>query len=463
MLSETQIERILLAALSRGGDFSEIYIEKSSGSGISMINGKLEKSSSGMDFGVGIRILEGTKCVYVYSNSLDEDTLVRMALDASSSLRSVPVGLSVILTPRQSFVSNPRCSADETDKSRKIELLRRATAAASEYHSSISQTVTGFSDGKKSVWVANSEGLYRSDERSCARFVVEAIASSATEKQSGYFGPGAGGGFSFFEDYPVEETARKAADVAVTMLSAAECPSGRMPVVIENGFGGVIFHEACAHALEATSVGVGASVFTDKLNQRIASDIVTAYDDGTIPNAWGSLLMDDEGEDTVKNLLIENGVLKGYMIDRLGSRRMGMPATGSSRRSSYQYAPTSRMTNTFIAAGKDVPADIIRDTEYGLYAKNMGGGSVDPATGEFNFAVNEAYLIRNGEIAEPVRGATLIGKGAEILTEIDRVGNNPALAQGMCGSSSGSIRVNVGQPTIRVKEITVGGRSSDEG
>ena len=251
---------------------------------------------------------------------------------------------------------------------------------------------------------------------------------------------------------------RQAARSAHTMLHAKNCPAGKMTVAIDNGFGGVICHEACGHSLEATSVAKGNSVFTGKLGEQIASTKVTAIDDGTIPNAWGSLNIDDEGTPTQKNVLIENGILKSYMIDKLNARRMGMKVTGSGRRQSYKYAPTSRMTNTYIANGDNTPEEIIASISDGLYAKKMGGGSVNPVTGEFNFAVSEGYLVKNGEIQEPVRGASLIGKGSEILMNIDMVGNNMTQGQGMCGSSSGSIPTNVGQPMIRVSEITVGGR-----
>jgi TldD protein len=266
------------------------------------------------------------------------------------------------------------------------------------------------------------------------------------------------GGYEFVEGLDMEKLGRDTAHTAVTMLKADLCPSGRMPVIIDNGFGGVIFHEACGHSLEATSVAKKASVFADKLGQKIASDVVTAIDDGTQPNDWGSLNIDDEGALTQKNVLIENGILKSYLVDYLNGLKMGMPSTGSGRRESYKYAPTSRMTNTYIANGTEKKEAIIGDTEYGLYCKQMGGGSVQPSTGEFNFAVLEGYMVRNGKIAEPVRGATLIGKGSEVLLDIDRVADNMTQAQGMCGSLSGSVPTNVGQPLIRVKQMTVGGR-----
>lgn len=274
----------------------------------------------------------------------------------------------------------------------------------------------------------------------------------------GFFAPGRRMGMEMFETVDPKVVGARAAKQAVTMAGAGYCPAGVMTVAIENGFGGVIFHESCGHSLEATSVAYGQSQFAGKLGQKIANEKVTAIDDGTIPNAWGSVNIDDEGTPAQKNVLIENGVLKSYMIDKFNARRMGMAPTGSSRRQSFAYTPTSRMTNTYIAPGTDKNEDIIASMEYGLYAKEMGGGSVNPVTGEFNFAVNEGYIVRNGKICEPVRGASLVGKGSEILQNIDMVGTDLDMGQGMCGSSSGSIPTNVGQPLIRVSSITVGGR-----
>ena len=231
-----------------------------------------------------------------------------------------------------------------------------------------------------------------------------------------------------------------------------------MPVVIAGGFGGVIFHEACGHSLEATSVEPGMSEFAGKLGQQIAAPCVTAIDDGTMPGEWGSENIDDEGMPTTRLVLIENGVLKNYMVDRLNGLKMGMAPTGSGRREGYAYAPTSRMRNTFIAPGQDDDDEMIRTMGDGLYAAQMGGGSVNPATGEFNFAVQEGYLVKDGKIVSPVRGASLIGRGSEILMRIDRVGRNMTMGQGMCGSMSGSVPTNVGQPMIRVSRLTVGGK-----
>ena len=336
--------------------------------------------------------------------------------------------------------------------------MKIAYNAAKDYHNEISQVSVGYADKEQNVLIANTEGLYVEDKRIRTRLYINAVASANGENQTGTEGPGRRTGFEMFKYIDPEYYGREAAKTAYTMLHAKNCPAGKMTVAIDNGFGGVIFHEACGHSLEATAVAKGNSVFTGKLGQQIASTKVTAIDDGTMPNYWGSLNIDDEGHPTQKNVLIENGILKSYLVDKLNGRRMGMESTGSGRRQSYKYAPTSRMTNTYIANGDNTPEEIIASISDGLYAKKMGGGSVNPVTGEFNFAVSEGYIVKNGAIQEPVRGASLIGKGSDILMDIDMVGNNMSQGQGMCGSVSGSIPTNVGQPMIRVKEITVGGR-----
>jgi TldD protein len=313
-------------------------------------------------------------------------------------------------------------------------------------------------DVDHNILIATSEGLYAQDRQIRTRLMIEAVAEKDGETQTGSCRPGRRMGLEMFETIDPKAVGREAARQAVVMAGAGYCPAGVMPVAIGNGFGGVIFHEACGHSLEATSVAYGRSQFTGKLGQQIANAKVTAVDDGTIPGAWGSINIDDEGTPARKTVLIENGVLKNYMIDRFNSRRMGMEPTGSARRQSYAYTPTSRMTNTYIANGSDNNDDIIASMEYGLYAREMGGGSVNPTTGEFNFAVREGYIVRNGQICEPVRGASLVGKGSDVLMNIDMVGTDLDMGQGMCGSSSGSIPTNVGQPLIRVSSITVGGR-----
>lgn len=459
MLKKTVVENTLTAALETGADFAELYVEETKRNQIAMVNGKVETALGGLDYGAGIRLFFGNRVIYAFTNDTSEKNLVRIAKETAATAKGAKLYTLQEWQKNRYWRVNPiALLPNEIEKRRKAQYLEAASAAAFDYDSRISQTRTGFLDVTKDVLVANSLGVWAEERRVRSRFTVEAVASSQTEKQSGYLGPGASVGFELFEQIDVEDVAREAARMAVTMLMAKPCPAGRMPVVIDNGFGGVIFHEACGHGLEATAVARNASVFAGKLGQQIASPLVTAIDDGTIPNGWGSANMDDEGTPTRKNVLIEKGVLKSYLVDKMNGRKMGMEPTGSARRENYRFAPTSRMTNTFLAPGSTSPEEIIKDTPWGLYAKQMGGGSVDPATGAFNFAVLEAYLIRNGEICEPVRGATLIGKGAEVLMKIDQVGNNLKRAQGMCGSISGSIPTDVGQPMIRVSEMTVGGR-----
>ncbi len=460
MLSQASIERILSAALSVGGDFSEVFIQHKKSSGVALLNGVVESTTSSIDCGIGIRILKGDKCVYVYSNDVNnEEKLVRMARSASSSLKAAEPGRTVYLKPMIEYHSLPyQISPTSVSKSEKVYKLRKAGEAAKNYSSLITQTSASTVNGETDIWIANSDGLYVQDHRCRTRMTITAISSKGNDKESGYYGPGSGEGYEFFERCDLEALAVDAARIASTMIDAKPCPSGKMPVVIGNGFGGVIFHEACGHALESTFVGVKSSCFTDMKGKQIASPIVSAYDDARIDHEWGSYAVDDEGTPSSTTLLIKDGILNSYLIDKIGSRRIGEPSTGCARREDYSYAPTSRMSNTFIANGTSDPESIIAETEYGLYAANMGGGSVDTSSGEFNFAVNEAYMIRNGKICEPVKGATLVGMCNEVLMNIDRVGNDLKLAQGVCGSASGSVPVDVGQPTIRVSEITVGGQ-----
>lgn len=459
MLDKQLIDKILTEALSTGGDFAEIFVEKKSSSNLFMIDGKVESSISGRDFGIGIRIFKGLFSVYGYTNDMNEESLLKATKKIASSISGTKEDITINLIKQDiENINKIQIYPQDIKKSEKIELMKIASHSAKDYDKHISQVRVSLGDVKQNILIANSEGLFTTDERVRGRISIESVASDGNDMQTGRVSPGASAGFEFFRNMDIEAEAREASRIAKTMLFASYAPSGKFPVVIDNRFGGVIFHEACGHGLEASSVAKGNSIFAGKMGQMIASPLVSAVDDGTLPNEWGSLTIDDEGHKTQRNLLIENGILKGYLVDKLNGRRMGIKSTGSGRRESYKYAPTSRMTNTFILNGKSSFDEIIKNTEYGIYAKNMGGGSVNPATGDFNFAVMEGYIIRNGEICEPVRGATLIGNGGEVLKKIDMVGNNLGFGQGMCGSSSGSIPTNVGEPTIRVSEITVGGR-----
>lgn len=463
MLNQETVRRVLEAAVAYGGDFAELFVEQKTATGIVMLGGKVENALSGKDFGIGLRIFNGFKSIYVYTSQKEENHLIKMAQNASKALMAdVSVNGDIKLNRVEySNRHEVKVLPETIAKMQKVELMRRAHETIDSYDDSITQAMIRYQDSKQNVLIANTEGKWIEDQRIRTRMAMQSVASKDGEMQTGFYGPGAHKGFEFYDDINIEDYARESARIAVTMLNAEECPSGKMPVIINNEFGGVIFHEACGHSLEATSVAKGVSVFSDKLGEKIAADCVSAIDDGTITNAWGSQNIDDEGEFCKKNILIENGVLKGYLIDKLNGRRMKMDPTGSSRRQSYKYAPTSRMTNTFIAPGKDSIEEMISSTENGIYAKYMGGGSVNPATGDFNFAVMEGYMIENGKITKPVRGATLIGTGSEVLKNIDKVSGDLEHGQGMCGSVSGSLPVNVGQPTIRVQNITVGGRKGE--
>lgn len=463
MITKQTATQVLEKCLVTGGDFAEIFEEDCITNNIGIIDSKIENVLGGRTYGIGIRIFKGLKSVYAYTNDNSLSSMLDTAYKAALALGSLSDEKMVVINNCKVTTNiNPiKLYPHSVDYQDKINVMKKAYKSAKEYSSEISQVSINYSDKAQNVLIANTEGLYIEDNRVRTRLGITSVASRGNENQTGFEGPGACKGFELFEDIDPEYYGKEASRVAYTMLNAKNCPAGKMTVAIDNGFGGVIFHEACGHSLEATSVAKGNSVFTDKIGEQIASTKVTAIDDGTLTNHWGSANIDDEGNPTQRNVLIENGILKSYMIDKLNGRRMNMAPTGSSRRQSYKFAPTSRMTNTYIAAGTDKVEDIIKSIDDGLYAKKMGGGSVNPVTGEFNFAVAEGYLVKNGEIKEAVRGASLIGKGSEVLMNIDMVGDNLAQAQGMCGSSSGSIPTNVGQPMIRVKEITVGGRSEE--
>ncbi len=460
MISKTLAIDVLNAALSTGADFVEIFLEQTDSSSLLLENGKLESSLTTTSYGAGIRLLNKLQSVYGHTNDLTRRGLLKLANSLAKSFNGERLlTVEKINKVKVKNIHHYERLLSDVPRDEKIKLLKEAHQVMSTYDPRIVRIQVSFSNYRKEITIFNSEGKRFDDFKERGRMGFVAIASENGKIETGFEGPGATGGMEFFTtNVDVKETAQRVVEQAIKMLSAAECPSGKMPVVIGNGFGGVVFHEACGHSLEATSVAKKLSVFSDSLGKQIASKVVTAIDDGSIANGWGSNNIDDEGNKTRKNVLIKNGVLNTFLIDSFNGRRMGMEENGACRRESYKYEPTSRMSNTYIAQGKSTPEEIIAATKLGLYAASMGGGSVNPTTGEFNFAVSEAYIIRDGKIAEPVRGATLIGSGAEVLMNIDMVGNDLKRAQGMCGSLSGNIPADVGQPTIRIKEILVGGR-----
>lgn len=456
LLDRSIAEEIISHGLSFGADFVDVFIEKTHSEGIIFKNSKSEDIQSGTIFGVGIRLIHGEQALYGYTNSSDREELLRI-----TSLLGARIGKAGLSTPinfeNLAYPKIPSLQDREVSLKDKIGLLTKIDHGL-RVDPLISQVIINFLKKKQVIEVYNSDGLYATEERPYIRLFHQVVMKEGNLQSEAFHGPGAIGGWDFIEKLNHEEIKEKLLKQTRTMLHAKPCPAGKMPVIIDNAFGGVIFHEACGHLLETTSVEKKASVFWDKKNELIAHPALTAVDDGTIAGAWGSLSIDDEGMPTKRTTLIENGVLKNFIADRLGEIKTGHLRTGSARRQSYKFAPASRMRNTFIEKGNHSLDEIFRSVPDGLYAKTMGGGSVNPSTGQFNFAVQEAYLIKNGKITEPVRGATLIGTGPEIMTKISMVGKELELMAGMCGSVSGSIPTTVGQPPIKVDEILVGGQ-----
>ncbi len=463
MLQPSRVKKVLDAALERGAQFAELFVEDTYSSNLSLIDSKPSQAVVGRLKGAGIRVFYGHEQIYVTTNDLSEAGLLKAARTAAAGR----VGVSGEVTRIEAKDFSPTrfdsihtygTKPWEYDRDKKFSHLMRMDRAARGRSTLVSQAEPMLIEKTQRILVANSEGLWAEDERNYVRVFLDVTLEEHGVKESQHARAGRLGTSEWFDTVDFEHMATDVVDRAKVLLHADFAPAGEMPVIIDNGFGGVIFHEACGHGLETTSVAKGASVFCGKMGERLAESCVTAIDDGTIANTWGSLTIDDEGMPTKKTVLIENGVLKSYIVDGMGAKQTGFARTGSGRRQSYKYAPASRMRNTYIAAGEDRLEDMIRDVDHGIYAKDMGGGSVSPGTGDYNFAVREAWLIENGKLVKPVKGATLIGRGIETLGRITRVGNELKLQDGMCGSVSGSIPTTVGQPAILVSKMLVGGR-----
>ncbi|MDY0277346.1 MAG: TldD/PmbA family protein [Acholeplasma sp.] len=459
-LSKNEIQEILNQALVTGADFGELFFENTLSSVISLKNKEVTNISIGNVSGVGVRLLKGSDEVYGYTNDVTKASVLGLLEQLKASFNDV-AGKVYPLGNALSFNNNIKKPFDQVPTNEKTRKLLEINTIIKDSNDLIVQAITNLIETKQDVLIANTEGIYQNDERVYSRVVLGAVAKREEQMEQGYESQGRFMGFEIFDEIDFKAMANEVAESAIKQLDAKDIKAGVMPVVIHNGFGGVIFHEACGHPLEASAIAKGLSPFVGKVGEKVASEIVSAYDNGNVPGAWGRLNFDDEGHPTQNNLLIENGILKGYLIDKRNGRTMNTNSTGSSRRQSYKYSPTSRMNSTFIANGKDKYEDIIRDTKYGLFAKKLGGGTVNPATGEFNFAVSEGYMIEDGKLTDAVKGAMLIGNGKDILFEIDRVADNLEFGQGMCGAASGSIPVDVGQPTIRLKKITVGGLGNE--
>lgn len=458
-MNKQQIIDILNVALQTGGDYSELFFEDKLSKNIFLDNGVVSKALTSNIYGVGLRILKDDKCVYGYTNDVSYKSLLKLAnslKDSFTGKQTKQVNALKLVKHKNKHL--PLIPYESVKMEEQISLLKDAFNVAKNYDERIVKVDINYAFYTQNVTIYNSDGKIVKDQRTRGRCFIMSIAAKPGAMQTAGKGPGAQRGFEFFKEMiDLKALAKDSARAAITMLDADECPSGEMPVIIDNGFGGVIFHEACGHGLEASAVSKNLSVFSEKKGQKIASNIVNAYDDGTIEGGWGSANFDDEGNKTQRTQLIKNGVLVSYLVDNFNGRAMNEIGNGACRRESYKYEPTSRMSNTFIGNGTSTKEEIIAATKFGLYAKSLGGGSVNPTTGDFNFAVQEGYLVENGKITKPVKGATLIGNGSTILFNIDMIANNLSREQGMCGASSGQIPADVGQPTIRVKSILVGG------
>ena len=457
-LTKKQCKEILSIALETGADFAEVFMEDTVNFSQEMISCKTTKSNTSMVKGAAFRIIKGNVVVNSTTTDISYENLIKEAKKLASNFEGKKL---VDVSEFNDTTNNNNVKINEDRIYDDVTpLLLEASEAALAVSKEIVQTVAGATKKNQEIFVFASDGAYAHDHRCNTRISITAVASDGKNMQSINSNAGANKAMEQYDDFDAAAMGRETAESAVTMLHADEMVGGEIPVVIHNGFGGVILHEAAVHSLEATSVARGMSVFCGKIGEKIGSDIVNAVDCGTDYEAWGSLNVDDEGTPTKCNLLIENGVLKSYLVDKRNSKKMNHPITGSSRRESYKNMTTSRMTNTYFLNGTSTFEEIIANTKYGLFAKRMGGGSVNPATGEFNFAVNEGYMIEDGKITKPVRGATLVGSGKDVLMRIDMIANNLSHGHGMCGSMSGSIPTNVGQPTIRVSKMTVGGKGS---
>jgi TldD protein len=461
MLNNQTAESVIDHALSLGADFAELFVEKNETNVVSTLSDEVQSVESGINFGIGLRLVYGTKVLYGYTNKTDRDELLRIASvlaakdlrDPVSTLKSFNFSHISDIHPASKILS---VDAEIESKVAYLVASDRAARAAGEQ---ISQTRGSCMQREQHVEIFNSEGLHTKDRRNYIRSSLTAIAADGNEQATGSWNDGGLLGWEIAADLDPQRTGEEAARQALVNLTAKPCPSGRMPVIIGNGFGGVIFHEACGHLLETTSVAKKASVFHDQMGEMIASSIVSAVDDGTMANEWGSINIDDEGMPTQRTQLIKDGQLTNFLVDRIGAQQTGFARSGSGRRESYRYAPASRMRNTFIEPGDARMDDMIASIDKGIYASHMGGGSVQPGTGEFNFAVTEGYYIEDGKIQYPVKAATLISTGPKVLKEISMIGQDFSLACGMCGSISGAVPTTVGQATLKVDDILVGGNA----
>jgi TldD protein len=455
LLEPETAERVLAAALRHGGDFAEVFAESRAGLTMSIDESRVESVQSGAEEGAGVRVVSAGTTYFAHVDGLAPEDLERAAEAAASALRGErrePRSLSARETDPQPIVSRP----EEVPAERKAELLRELDRRGRARGTEVAQLLASYGEARRRVAVANSEGLLTGDDRTRTRIGVQVVARRGDTVETGHETLGGHRGFELLEDDP-GQIAEEAAGKALALLDARPAPAGSMPVVVGGGFGGVLFHEMTGHGLEADHVQKGASVYAGKLGETVARGLLSAYDDGRMPNEWGSDAIDDEGTPTQKTLVVDEGRIASYLYDRLRADRDGVRSTGNGRRESFRHLPIPRMTNTYIAPGEAKPEEMIAEVARGFYAASFGGGQVDPATGDFVFGVSEGYLIENGRVTSPCRGATLIGNCLQALRAIDAVGDDFAMKTGICGKGGQKAPVGTGQGHVRLEEMTVGG------
>ena len=463
MIEQSVLEEVLGVAMRTGGEFAEVFAEDRRNASAVLDDGRVEELTSGRDRGAGIRVVVGETTGFAHTADLSEAGLIAAAQAAAAAARGGGGGTNVVALHRgtSSRGYDIETFPGDVPKARKVELLTRADEAARSVGDAISQVSVSYGDNRRRILVANSDGVFVEDDTVRTFFAVSCVATGDTGMQTGRESVGHTIGFELFDMYDIDQLARNAAERAITKLAARPAPSGQMPVVIGSGGGGVLFHEACGHGLEADLVSKGASVFRGRVGQQVASKGVTVVDDGTMAREWGNIAIDDEGNPAQRNVLIEDGILTDYMWDHLRARKEGRRSSGNGRRQSYQNLPMVRMTNTYLLAGEEDPESISASTPKGVYVMHLGGGQVNTATGDFVFGMTEAYLIEDGKVTEPLREGNLIGNGPEVLQRIDALGNDFAMGPpGTCGKDGQGVPVGDGVPTLRVSSLTIGGTAA---
>lgn len=457
-LDDGDARAVLDAALDNGGDFAELYVEQRRSRGVSVDDGRVEDLVTGLDRGAGVRVVHGGQTAYAFTNLLTRAALVDAAGIAAAAVQGTQrlrvADLTEVAPPFRHPAARQPADLEGADLA---AIVRRIDESARDVDGAVRQVAASFGDTVQDVTIVNSDGHRHHEQRVRTRLAARVVAARDDVVQTGMEAPGAAMGPELLDRHPPDQVGRAAAQRAVTMLDSRPAPAGDMTVVLAPGSGGVLFHEACGHGMEADIVAKGASVYRGRQGERIGTELISGVDDATVTNAWGSFGFDDEGTPAQRTVLFDRGVCTDYLSDRLRAAQLGIPRSGNARRQSYAHLPIPRMTNTYILPGSDDPGEIVRSVRRGLFCEQLGGGQVDPASGDFVFGVAVGWLIEDGELTHPVRGANLVGDGPTILAGIDAVGTDFDVREGICGKDGQGVPAGLGNPTVRITRITVGG------